>query len=87
MMRGLTREDLPEFVGQIIDIFEDFLEEKNVNIENPEKAEAVNDGEDPESICILYGSDYGELQTQIETTLVLWGLIEEDDSLLAEKEV
>lgn len=73
----ITREDLGEFVGQIIDIFEDFLEEKGVNIENPEKTEAVADGEDPESICILYGTDYGALQSAIEDRLVAWKLAED----------
>ncbi len=69
-------ENLPELVGQLIDIFEDFLAEKGVEIENPEKAEVVADGEDPESICILYGTDYGVLQSAIEETLVNWKLAE-----------
>ena len=72
----ISREDLGELVGQIIDIFEDFLEEKGINVENPEKAEAVSDGEDPESICILYGTDYGTLQSAIEATLISWKLAE-----------
>lgn len=72
----ITNADLPELVGQIIDIFEDFLEEKGVNIENVEKEEAVMDGEDPDGICILYGTDYGRLQSAIEETLMLWKLAE-----------
>ena len=73
----VKREDLTEFVGQILDIFEDFLAEKGIEIENEEKQEAIEDGEDPESICILYGTDYGMLQTEIEKTLVAWELAEE----------
>lgn len=72
----VTNDDLPELVGQLIDIFEDFLAEKGIEIENPEKAEAVADGEDPESICILYGTDYGDLQSSIEETLINWKLAE-----------
>ena len=72
----VTNADLPELVGQILDTFEDFLEAKGINIENPEKAEAVADGEDPESICILYGTDYGDLQSDIEDILVNWKLAE-----------
>ncbi len=74
-LHEVTREDTPELVGQIIDIFEDFLEEKGIDIPNPEKKEAVDDGEHPESICIIYGSDYGDLQDCIEATLRSWSLI------------
>ena len=74
--KKITNEDMPELVGQLIDIFEDFLEEKGISIENPEKQEAIADGEDPDSICILYGTDYGELQSQIEETLINWNLAE-----------
>ena len=71
----VRREDKPEFFGQIIDIFEDFLEAKGVDIENPEKKEAVEDGEDPDSICILYGTDYGDLENAVESTMFNWGLV------------
>lgn len=74
--KKITNDDLPQFVSQIIDIFEDFLEEKGINIENPEKEEAIADGEDPESICILYGTDYGYLQSSIEEVLMNWKLAE-----------
>lgn len=53
-----------EFVGQIIDIFEDFLEFKGIEIENDEK-EGTEE-------AIIYGSDYGILQTNIETMLDNW---------------
>ena len=63
-----------EFVGQLIDIFEDFLEEKGqlthmigVNIPNEEKEES----DDP---AILYGSDYEYLESEIMDTLVNWGV-------------
>lgn len=62
-----------EFVGQIIDIFEDFLDDKGVRIENPEYYEDPNN--DPDEIpANIYGSDYGYLQTRIEDTLRNWGL-------------
>lgn len=70
MRTGLTFDDLPEFIGQILDGFEDFLEEKGVVIENPEK----QDSEDP---AILYGSDYGRLYSRIEETLILWKAVRE----------
>ena len=70
--RKITTEDLGEFMGQIIDIFEDFLEAHGINIPNEEKDD---DGE--ETTAIIYGSDYGELQTAIEDTLSRWELSED----------
>ena len=72
---AVPRNELPEFIGQIIDIFEDFLEEKGINIENDEK----NDRDDPESAAIIYGTDYGQLQSDIESTLIGWGIVKEEE--------
>ena len=72
----VKNEDLPELVGELIEIFEDFLAEKGIEIENHEKQEAIAAGEDPESICILYGTDYGEIQSLVEETLINWKLAE-----------
>ena len=44
-----------EIAINILDEFENFLEEKGVNIVNSEKAESDNP-------AILYGTDYGELE-------------------------
>jgi len=67
-------EDRPEFIGEIIDIFEDFLEERGITINNPEKHE---DGDD-ENAAIIYGSDYGELQTQLEGLMAGWGILKNE---------
>ena len=55
-----------EFIGQIIDIFEDFLEEKGIRLDNDER-EA-----DDEFAAIIYGSDYGDIQDQLEAMLNEW---------------
>lgn len=60
-----------EFIGQIIDIFEDFLDFKGIEIENDEK-------EGDETEAIIYGSDYGILQTNIETMLDNWNTEKKD---------
>lgn len=62
-----------EFIGQIIDLFEDFLDEKNVKISN---SEAVEDGE--ENAAIIYGSNYDTLHDQIQGVLENWNIIPED---------
>ena len=47
----------------IIDIFEDFLEEKGINIDNPER-----EG-DEDNAAIIYGTDYGYLEVRIQEVL------------------
>lgn len=46
----ITQEEEAELAGQIVDVFEDFLESKGVNVENEER-----DGE--ESPAIIFGAD------------------------------
>lgn len=71
----LTEENSSEFIGQIIDIFEDFLDEKNIVIPNPEKDDNRDSYEDPDSeIANLYGSDYGEIQTALEDMMDRWDI-------------
>lgn len=67
MIAPIQETDRAEFVGQLLDIFEDFLEEKHIEIENPEKLEDA---------AILYGSDYDNLQTTVENTLINWQLLD-----------
>lgn len=67
----VSTEDIPEFIGQIIDIFEDFLTDKQITIPNPEK-EDNQDVENPDEQAILYGSDYGQLQTALEDMMHHW---------------
>lgn len=64
-----------ETIASFIEVFEDFLEEKGVEIPNPEKEEAVRDGEDPDSIAPIYGTDYGNLSDRIEDLLVRYGVL------------
>ena len=65
---AVQQDDIPEFVGEIIDIFEDFLEEKGIKIQNDEK------DDDDNNSAIIYGSDYGLLQDQLEETYRNWDL-------------
>ena len=67
----ISKYDRAEFVGSIIDIFEDFLDRKGVNIPNEDK-------KDSESPAIIYGMDYGELQSAIESMMQHWGVLSAD---------
>ena len=60
-----------ETIGCFIDVFEDFLEEKEIDIPNPEK-------ERDDTECIIYGSDYGTLSDKIEAILIEIGVLEEE---------
>lgn len=74
----IADEEMPEFIGQMIDIFEDFLDEKGVTIEHEEC-----DDEDAEGTNI-YGYDYDEIADAIRATLASWHAVakkkEENDA-------
>lgn len=70
-MTAVDKNNTPEFLGRIIDIFEDFLEEKGIDIDNPEK-------EDNDDAAIIYGSDYGILQDQLKDLMKAWGIIRDE---------
>ncbi len=64
----------PELIGNIIDIFEDFLDEKGIIVPNPERDE---DPElDAESSANIYGEDYDSLSTSLENLLRSWNITE-----------
>lgn len=51
----IKQENRTEFLGQLIDVVEDWLEEKEIDIPNEEK--------DDLDAAIIYGSDYNKLQS------------------------
>ena len=57
-----------DFVANIIEAFEEFLESKGVVLDNSEK-------DDPDNQANIYGTDYGDLQTEIETILDNYGIV------------
>ena len=50
----IKQENRAEFLGQLIDVVEDWLEEQGIDIPNEEKDEL--------NAAIIYGSDYDKLQ-------------------------
>lgn len=67
-------EETHEFVGCIIEIFEEFLEERGIDVPNDEKQEDSD-------ASTIYGSDYGELEDAIAEFLARNGYIEEDSDV------
>lgn len=77
-LEGLKDEDLfPEFTGQIIDDFEDFLDEKEIKIINP-------DSEDDENAANIYGEDYGLLQQTIEEAMTSYDVVKASEQIVKE---
>ena len=67
------KSDREELIGQMIDIFEDFLTDKKINIPNEERD--FNEDLEAENSTNIYGSDYDKLAEQIEATLVTWKML------------
>ncbi len=69
----ISNSDLPEFVGQFIDLFNDFLEEKEIthgDLGNHEQEEPWTPEEDVSAV--IYGSQYDELAEGILGILNRW---------------
>lgn len=68
-MLVITENELPVFIGELIDAIEDILEDNNITIQNHERDQAVEDGADAEGLAILYGSDYGLISDAVEEVI------------------
>lgn len=70
----INQHDKTEFIGCIIDIFEDFLDEKGAILEPPKKSyEMELDGSMNANI---YGTDYDSISDSLESLLRSWKVIE-----------
>lgn len=65
-------------IADMIEAFEDLLDKNGIDIPNPEKEDAIHDGEDKDSICNVYGSDYGYLEEEIIEILSGTGRIDKE---------
>lgn len=66
--------DKAEFIGQIIDVFEDFLTEKGVEKFNNEPQE----DNDPDNPVYIYGNDYYEIEDALLKIMERWSIINEN---------
>lgn len=60
------------FVGQIIEEFEEFLDERNIAVPNEDKAQ------DHEGASTIYGMDFADLMSRIVDVLNRWNIPYED---------
>lgn len=61
-----------EFLARIIDEFEEFLDDRGIELQNPDKTYAMDDGQDPDEIATIYGDDFAELEDRIMDVLKSW---------------
>ena len=69
-LQNINDNDKPEFIGQIVDIFEDYLEEKKIDIPSEDREIEINsllergiyanaqEAIDNEGFARIYGEDY-----------------------------
>lgn len=70
----IKKEDKPEFIGQIMDLFEDFLDEYGIKIPQKEGEESY----DPDTPVNLCGKAYDDLAEQLEGFFRSWGVIKDE---------
>ena len=69
----VIQEDEEEFIGQIIDTFEDFLDNKGVVIENEERD--ADEDLDAEMSVNIYGADYDYIADELRKIFRRWNII------------
>ena len=64
---NLTVNTLAEFKGCIVDVFEDYFNDKGVEIENENKDDYIDDEDDEyaDSVAIIFGDDYDAIGDEI----------------------
>lgn len=67
--KRLSNTERLETLGCIIELFEDFLDEKGIFIPNDEKDQS------PDSASNIYGTDYGNLSDRLEHLLIRLGMM------------
>ena len=79
----LDNADMNILLTEVLELFEDFAEEHGGFKKNPERDEAVADhkklGWNPDGICHLYGTDYGDLKDNLEILLDQFGITREEE--------
>ena len=62
-------ENLAELRGQMADILEDALADKGASIPSEDRDMAIEDGEDPEDLAIIYGEDYDVIGDAVDSCI------------------
>ena len=82
----LNQDSLPEFIGQIVDIFEDFCAENEITWPNEDRDEYIKDGGcEEDEAAVIFGEDYDYIADPVQSGVETYGLTE-SNRLDTEKE-
>jgi hypothetical protein len=68
----VSEEERPQFLADIIDVFDDFLIEKDIRIASSDEEMRENDVDPEENEARLYGSDYFQLEEDVAAAIENW---------------
>lgn len=68
----MSHEERLILLRAIIERFEEFLDKRGIILENPEKVQE-------DCASNIYGTDYGELESAIESELIYYGLLDKEE--------
>ncbi len=74
-----------QFKGDIVSVLEDLLAEKEAVIENEDREMAIEDGEDPETLAIIFGDDY-DIISDMVADLIERGRLDTDSPVMKKEE-
>lgn len=69
-------EERVELLSQIVECFEDFLEERGIEVPTSQEEKRREDPDWEENDAVIYGMDFGELMESVADVLVSWKLLE-----------
>ena len=76
MCRHICKEEKNEFIGQVIRVFETFLEERNI------MSPGESNGSEIESTAKIDGDNYDCIKNNLEMLFYNWKLLEDDRPLI-----
>lgn len=76
MCRPICKEEKNEFIGQVIRVFETFLEERNI------MSPGESNGSEIESTAKIDGDNYDCIKNNLEMLFYNWKLLEDDRPLI-----
>lgn len=68
----VSEEERPQFLADILDVFDDFLIEKDIRIASSDEEMQKNDVDPEENEARLYGSDYFQLEEDVAAAIGNW---------------
>lgn len=75
MSHKLTEDSVAEFKGQIVDILEDYLQERGITLKSEERNETIREGDaDKQEVAIIFGSLYDIIGDEIDYLIEYYNL-------------